>query len=299
MPLEFVKMQGLGNDFVVVDRREAGTPLPAELAVRLCDRHLGIGADGVLSIVPSDEAALAMHVTNADGSVAEMCGNGLRCVARWAVERGFLPAGGGVVGTGAGLRHAAVLPDGRMRVDMGRPELAPARIPLDAPGDRWVEQPLEVGGTSLRVTAVSMGNPHAVCFVDDDVDLRGLAGRVGPLAEVHPRFPRRTNVELARLLGPRAVDLIVWERGAGLTAACGTGACATVVAGVVTSRLAAGEDVTVRLPGGALEIRVEPGLERVWMTGPAVEVFRGEVPSSPDRFSRPTRGRGAPRTRRS
>lgn len=277
MALAFTKMQGLGNDFVIVDRRAAASPLPEADAIRLCDRHLGIGADGVLSILPSDRAPLRMHVTNADGSHAEMCGNGLRCVARWAVAQGLLPEQGGRIETGAGVLETTVLADGRVRVDMGRPELAPARVPVLAGGDRFVDQVVEADGASLRITAVSMGNPHAVWFVEDASELRGLARRLGPMVESHALFPNRTNVEFARLTGSREVELVVWERGAGLTSACGTGACATVVAAVVTGRLPAGEEAVVTLPGGPLTIVVEPDLARVWMTGPAVEVFRGEL----------------------
>lgn len=283
MPLSFVKLHGLGNDFIVVDRRAEGTPLPRERALALCDRHRGIGADGVLSLLPSREAPLAMHVTNADGSVAEMCGNGLRCVVRHAVDRGLLPPEGGVVETGAGLRPCRVEPGGEIRVDMGRPELRPERVPValasPAAGERIVDAPLEVEGASLHFTAVSMGNPHAVIFVDAGPSLRELALQLGPALERHPLFPRRTNVEFARFVAPRVVDLVVWERGAGLTQACGTGACATAVAAVLTGRAVEGEPLEIRLPGGSLRVEVEPAFARVWMTGPAVEVFSGVTSS--------------------
>lgn len=280
--MEFTKLHGLGNDFVVIDRRVEGTPLPIHEAVALCDRHRGIGADGVLSVLPSERAPLAMHVTNSDGSHAEMCGNGLRCVVRWAVDRGVLPPEGGPVETGAGVLECRVEPDGHIRVDMGRPELTPARIPMQAEGDRVVEAPLDlddpdVPTRQLSITAVSMGNPHAVWFVPEEQSPRELAERLGSAVEHHPRFPRRTNAEFARLVGQDEIELVVWERGSGLTQACGTGACATAVAAVLTNRARADVPVTVHLPGGPLRIEVAADLSRVWMTGPAVEVFRGTV----------------------
>lgn len=277
MRLRFRKMQGLGNDFLVVDRRADGTPVAAADAIRLCRRRLGVGADGVLSLLPSTAAPLAMHVTNADGSEAEMCGNGLRCVVRYATEVGLLPPSGGVVETGRGLLSCVVEADGQIRVDMGAPVLDPSLIPVHAHGDRFVEHALEVGDGPLQITAVSMGNPHAVTFVEGDTDLFALARVHGPAIERHPLFPRRTNVEFARVRSAHAIDLVVWERGSGLTQACGTGACATVVAAVLTGRAPVGEDVIVHLPGGPLRVRIEPDFSRVWMTGPAETVFDGEA----------------------
>lgn len=272
MALNFVKLQGLGNDFVVVDRRSQSVPVPPEQAMALCDRRRGIGADGVLSVLPSAKAPLAMHVTNADGSHAEMCGNGLRCVVRYAVDRGLLPGSGGQVETGAGVLACFVEPDGQIRVDMGRPELATSNVPVTLPGDRAIDEPLP--SFDFPFTAVSMGNPHAVIFRPDGASLRDEALAFGPAIERLPLFPRRTNVEFARVADD-GIDLVVWERGSGLTEACGTGACATAVAAVLTGRIEAGREVEVRLPGGPLRIRVEPDLSRVWMTGPAVEVFSG------------------------
>lgn len=277
MALHFTKMHGLGNDFLVVDRRADATPVDPARVVLLCDRHRGVGADGVLSVLPSSRAPLAMHVTNPDGSTAEMCGNGLRCVVRWAVDRGLLPPGGGPVETGRGVLDCRVEPDGLVRVDMGRPLLAPADVPCLADGDRVVARPFAVGATSLDLTAVCLGNPHAVTFVDDARSLDALARELGPLVERHPSFPRRTNVEFARLTGDAALDLVVWERGAGLTQACGTGACAAAVAAVLTGRVRAGVPLAVHLPGGPLLVEVAPDLSRVWMTGPAAAVFEGDV----------------------
>lgn len=280
MTLRFTKLQGLGNDFVVLDRRVEGEPPPPDACVRMCDRHLGVGADGVLSVTNGRRAPIAMHVTNADGSVAEMCGNGLRCVVRWAVNRGVLPASGGDVETGRGVLRCGVEPDGQVRVDMGAPVLSPTQVPVSATGERFVDQAIDVGDRRLVVSAVSMGNPHAVHFVDDPaVDLMALAKALGPQVERHPLFPRRTNAGFARLNAPREIELVMWERGSGLTRACGTGACATAVAAVLTGRASVGDEVLVKLPGGPLRVRVEPDLSRVWMTGPCVEVFEGVLPA--------------------
>lgn len=280
MSLAFVKMHGLGNDFVVVDRRASGAPVPPAEAIALCDRRLGIGADGVLSILPSRRAPLAMHVTNSDGSIAEMCGNGLRCVVRYAIDRSLLPPAGGDIETGRGVLTSVVEADGDIRVDMGAPVLEPDRVPVRLPGSRVVSAPIDVAGERLHVTAVSMGNPHAVVFLDEEQAPRAWAERLGPALERHPAFPNRTNAEFARITDPGEIELVVWERGAGLTQACGTGACATVVAAILNGRARVEETWRVRLPGGALRIRVAQDLGRVWMTGPAVEVFNGEAAST-------------------
>jgi diaminopimelate epimerase len=279
MAIEFTKIHGCANDFVVVDRRREAAPVSPEAAIRWCDRHRGIGADGVLSVLPSQVAPLAMHVTNPDGSVAEMCGNGLRCVVRWAVDRGLLPAGGGPVETGRGVLECVVEADGHVRVDMGRPILEPARVPVLLPGERVVAHPIEILGETLVVTTVSMGNPHAVSFLDEGVDPLALARRLSRHVETSPLFPRRVNAGFARMEGRASMQLAVWERGAGLTMACGTGACAAAVAAVLTGRAGEGVPVSVALPGGTLRVTVAPGLERVWMSGPAVAVYEGRVPA--------------------
>ncbi len=286
--LPFLKVHGLGNDFVLLDGLSRELPLARLLeprtAIAICDRHLGVGADGVLLLLPprSAEAQLTMRVLNADGSEAEMCGNGIRCAAKAA--RDHLPRFAGLerlaFDTGAGLLHCDLRLDaeGRVaavRVDMGRPRLERAELPMRGEG-RFVEGALSAGGRELRATAVSMGNPHLVSFVDEDP--RPLAEALGPGLEHHPDFPRRVNVEFARLDADGAgLELWVWERGCGITRACGTGACATAVAAVVTGRAREGVPLEVRLPGGPLRIEVAPGLERVLMEGPAVEVFRGEL----------------------
>jgi diaminopimelate epimerase len=296
--MRFSKYHGLGNDFVVVDLRGAAPGDTAAwqdpAAVRaLCDRQFGIGGDGVLAILPATAAGsdARMRVLNADGSEAEMCGNGLRCVVDYlrrrdpALRRDRL-----VIDTGAGAL-ACDATDGVVTVDMGRPRLTRGEIPMTGPAsERCVEQPLESAPAGWRVTGVSMGNPHAVIFVDDP-DVRGLAARHGPALEVHPWFPRKTNVEIAHVRSPREIDLAVFERGvSAVTNACGTGACATVVAAILTGRAVAGEEVLVHLPGGDLSITVPADLSTVWMRGPAAPVFDGEA-ALPDvlRATRPGR----------
>ncbi|HWN66399.1 MAG TPA: diaminopimelate epimerase [Haliangium sp.] len=290
--MDFSKYHGLGNDFIVVDLRAGAGEVPAPGVVReLCDRRHGIGADGVLPILPATgDADARMRVLNADGSEAEMCGNGLRCVIKHLWERDPVLAGraqarggtlrietgAGVLGCQAHVRHGHVE---AVTVDMGRPQLDRAAIPMTGPaGERCIEAPLAVAGVSLAVTAVSMGNPHAVAFVDaTGPALRALAEAVGPTIEHLDWFPRRTNAELAHVRSPTEIELVVWERGCGITLACGTGACATAVAACLTGRARAGTEMSVHLPGGALGITVAEDHRRVWMRGPAVRVFDGSV----------------------
>jgi len=293
--LPFTKVEGLGNDFVVVDLRAssgvaAGTAASIQdpAVVRaVCDRHFGVGADGVLAILPGVSGDARMRVLNADGSEAEMCGNGIRCVAKVlyetdpALRRPLLR-----IDTGAGRLDCAIDAEGGLArtvaVEMGRPRLARGEIPLNPGGDaRAVREPITARGRTFEMTAVSMGNPHAVIFIDDPgANLRALAEEYGPTLEVDPTFPRRTNVELARIRqvdGHAEIDLVVWERGCGITLACGTGACATVAAACVEERLRPGVEVPVHLPGGTLHITVAPDLGGVRMRGPAVSVFRAEL----------------------
>ncbi len=272
----FAKYHGLGNDFVVLDRRSGGSPVEPAQAIALCDRRRGVGADGVLTVLPSSSGVARMHVANADGSTAEMCGNGLRCVAKFLADEGGLSGDSLRIETGAGVLECGLLrgPDGKVaevRVDMGRPELSAERIPMATAG-RFVDRQLEVRGRAIRGTAVSMGNPHLVLFGPE----REEAGELGPLLERHPLFPNRTNVEFVRL-SPEGLDVLVWERGCGFTQACGTGACAALVAAVVEGRLPAGAELPVQLPGGLLHIQVLPDLSRVLMRGPAERVFGGEL----------------------
>ena len=282
--IPFFKYHGLGNDFVVVDRRRVRVDLSAAQAQRICDRHFGVGADGVLSILPADDADFRMHVYNADGSEAEMCGNGIRCVARHAIDAGLVRGDAVRIATGAGVLTCDVRrgADGAVEsitVDMGRPELERARIPVAGVG-RMLREAVPAGDRTFEITAVSMGNPHAVIFGDGIADVE-LATRYGPLVERNAAlFPRRTNVEFAQ---PRdgGFDVVVWERGCGITLACGTGACATAVAAVLNGLAKEGEEIAVRLPGGQLAITVAPGLERVSMRGPAELVFAGELSLRP------------------
>jgi len=265
--MRFWKLHGLGNDFVLVDRRERGIPLAPADVEHLCDRHRGVGADGVLSVLASARAPLRMHLTNPDGSVAEMCGNGLRCVVRWGLLRGLLAPSGGVIDTDAGLRAWEPDPPEAILVDMGVPALSGPGLPAQS-------GPVDAGGR--RGIAVSLGNPHLVLFLEAGEDPAAAAAREGPALEHHPAYPARTNVEFVRATAD-GLEVAVWERGAGPTLACGTGACAAAVAAVATGRVAAGAALQVRLPGGMLRIRVEKGLSRVRMSGPAVEIFAGEV----------------------
>ncbi len=280
--MRFTKAHGTANDFVVLVDLDDRLDLSASLVRALCDRRRGVGADGVLRLgAPRDGAHVFMDYRNADGSIVEMCGNGVRVVAKHVVDHGLVTTDGDrvLVDTRAGVKPVTVSRDAAGRVaevtvDMGPPVLDPGEIPFDArrPGD--VQEPITVDGQTLTVSAVSMGNPHAVTVVDDvdEAPVRTL----GPLVEVDPRFPKRTNVEFAQPVSPDTIRLRVWERGVGETAACGTGACATLVA---LQRLGhAGPNATIHVPGGILTVRYDPDEHpSVFLTGPAVEVAHGEL----------------------
>lgn len=283
--MRFTKMQGIGNDFVVVGcLGKEGDALAEEARRRaafLCNRKFGVGADGVILVLPGRSAPFQMRFFNPDGSESEMCGNGIRCFAKYVYDRGYsqgqtdLP-----VETGAGLLRvqAEVGADGkvnRVRVDMGEPVLVPADVPttLGAGETPVVSVPLELADRTLRVTTVSMGNPHAVTFVED-IAAYPVAS-VGPQVETHPAFPRRINAEFIEVLSENEVNFRVWERGAAETLACGTGACAATVAGVLNGKT--GRQVLVHLPGGDLEIDWSAADNHVYMTGAATEVFEGDV----------------------
>lgn len=274
--VRFSKYQGLGNDFVLVDRLDGGQPVDPATARRACDRRLGIGADGVLTVLPSRSGVARMHVTNADGSIAQMCGNGIRCVARYLADERGVVGDELAIETDAGLKACRLNREGgriaSIAVDMGRPELASAKVPMRASTERFVGQPLGVGDAQVVGTAVSMGNPHLVLFGQPV----GLAPEVlGPKLEVHEVFPERANIEFAKV-EDGGLDVVVWERGVGLTLACGTGACAAMVAAVVEKRLPPGGYRPVRLPGGVLQVLVLADFSAVWMRGPAEHVFSGE-----------------------
>ncbi len=272
--LPFTKMHGTGNDFVLLDARDLPTHDWPELAQAMCDRHFGVGADGLILILRGERAPFRMRIFNPDGSEAEMCGNGIRCFARYLVEHGLAGAGSLDVETLAGTKRLEIEADGHVfrsvAVSMGEPRLPPEEIPVLLPGERVVEHPITVDGLNLRITAVSMGNPHAVAFVDD-VGQFPLE-RIGPQMERHPLFPARVNFEVATIRSSREVAMRVWERGAGPTLACGTGACATVVAGRLLGRLE--PEVAVHLPGGTLTIHWD-GAGEVILRGPAETVFEG------------------------
>lgn len=273
------KYHGLGNDFVILDRRGTGVDIDARAAIALCDRRRGVGGDGVLVLLPSTRAFARMVVHNPDGSVAEMCGNGLRCAVKYLVDRDGERRADVAVETGAGVLHAKVsYADGEaqeIELDMGPARLVAPNLPSAESGAPWVAQPLpEFPG--LRGTAVSMGNPHLVL---DGASLAD-AERIGPLLERSPLFPERTNVEFVRADEDGGLTVVVWERGAGLTQACGTGACAATAAAVHHQRMSPGVWIPVRLPGGALQIRVAADLSRVDLRGPATFVFEGVVPAA-------------------
>lgn len=282
----FFKYQGLGNDFVLLDRREDERSISPQLARALCDRTVGVGADGVLSIMSpaAGEAHLRVEIHNADGSIAKMCGNGLRCCALHAIST--LSIGDGrspvVLETAVGNREAKLVSMNgcvpRIRVEMGRPLLeasdVPVRHPLPEEG-RVIEAPIEIGGRAVFLTAVSMGNPHAVIFDPEGSDT--ALAEIGAALDGNPAFPNGVNTGLARLTSKTAMELAVWERGVGATRACGSGACAAVVAAALTGRVEAGASVEVRLPGGNLSIELEKDLSKVALTGPAQQVYTGTL----------------------
>jgi diaminopimelate epimerase len=275
--MRFAKYQGIGNDFVMLADPRNELELTPGLVRALSDRHFGIGADGVIRVAPgADGADLSMDYVNSDGSIGEMCGNGIRCLAIFAREEGLTDATRLRVATGAGIMTVEVGADGRVRVDMGPPIFEPAEIPVRWEGAEALHAKLEVDGEIIEATCLSMGNPHAVLFVDDP-EVAPVT-TLGPRLEVHEAFPNRANVEFARVATPQRVEMRVWERGVGETLACGTGACAAAVASRLIGGAAA--EMVVALPGGELEIEWGGSLEdrkHVFMTGPAVRSFEGEV----------------------
>jgi diaminopimelate epimerase len=279
--LAFTKMNGLGNDFVFIEDLDESLDISPDAVQWFCDRHFGIGADGLIIVRPaiSDSASYYMHYLNADGSLAEMCGNGARCFAKYVVDHGLVSADATslVIETLGGLKPVTFTreTDGSMAsatVDMGVPALAPADIPTTIEGTHIYDCPIDTPDGEVRITAVNMGNPHVVIWVDD-VDTAPVE-TVGPFLERHVAFPKGTNVEFAQLLDDETIRLRVWERGVGETLACGTGACATMVAAVLSCRT--GRDATIELPGGELFIRWHEN-EHVYMTGSAATTFVGTV----------------------
>lgn len=277
MSLTFWKYHGLGNDFILIDNRDQQDPiLDAATATQLCDRRFGVGADGVIFLLPSQEegADYQMRIFNSDGSEPEMCGNGIRCLAQFLQDLGVNPPLGTYrIQTLAGLMIPRIQEPGLITVDMGPPRVRATEIPakLGNPDDTILEYPLPVAEQTWPITCVSMGNPHCVTFVEDvnSIDLE----KIGPLFEHHPGFPQRINTEFVQILSPTHLRMRVWERGAGATLACGTGACAVLVAAVLTQR--AQPEAVVELPGGPLTIHWDQSSQHVIMTGPAQRVFQG------------------------
>jgi len=285
--MRFAKYHGLGNDFLVVDLRNASAAEAEAVqaphnVIALCDRQFGVGGDGVLAVLPSATADARMRVLNSDGSEAEMCGNGIRCVAKELFDRGGLHQPEISIDTGAGRLICTIDAEAgiarSVTVAMGMPHLLRGEIPMAGPaGERCISQPLDVAGTPRAITCVSMGNPHAIAFVGSRDEAYQLATTIGTLVEHHAWFPNRTNAEFAHVKGRREIDLVVWERGCGITLACGTGACATTVAAIVNGHADEATPIRVNLLGGALEITVHAGLAGVAMKGPALHVFDGEL----------------------
>ncbi|MCR5580378.1 MAG: diaminopimelate epimerase [Pseudobutyrivibrio sp.] len=275
--MKFTKMHGCGNDYVYVNLFEEQLADPAGASIKVSDRHFGIGSDGLITIGPSEVADFRMRIYNADGSEAEMCGNGIRCVAKYVYDHKLTDKTEISVESGAGIKYLTLFTEGglveQVRVDMGEPILEPAQIPVVADGDRVVDQPIEVGGKTWNMTCVSMGNPHAVVFVDDTATFE--LEKYGPLFENHERFPKRTNTEFVQILSRTEANMRVWERGSAETWACGTGTCATVMACILNGKTE--DKVLVHLRGGDLTIEYDRDTNHIFMTGPATEVFSGEI----------------------
>ena len=275
--MRFTKMQGIGNDYIYINCFEEKIENPSALAVRLSDRHFGVGSDGIILIEPSETADCKMDMYNADGSRGKMCGNGIRCVGKYAYERGIAKKDALTVETLSGVKTLKLqVQEGRVRsveVDMGTPVLEAEKIPVRFPKGRVIGEPVSVGGREYRITCVSMGNPHCVVFVDDTEKLD--LPEIGPLFETHPMFPDRVNTEFVQVLGTGELKMRVWERGSGETLACGTGACAAAVAAALNRY--AGQRVKIHLRGGDLLIRREDKTDEIFLSGPAEFVFDGAV----------------------
>lgn len=274
--MRFTKMQGLGNDYVYVNCFEETVAHPSETAVRVSDRHFGIGADGLILIKPSEKADFEMEMYNADGSRGEMCGNGIRCVAKYVYDYGLTDQTHISIETLGGIKYLdLIVEEGRVRlvkVDMGSPVLEAEQIPIIGLGSRVLDELIQVDDMEYHITGVSMGNPHGVVFLEDVKNLE--IEKIGPLFEHHECFPNRINTEFVHVLDRHTAEMRVWERGSGETLACGTGACAVAVACVLNGFTE--EEVTVKLLGGDLQIRWNRETDRVYMTGPAEVVFDGE-----------------------
>ena len=276
--MKFTKMHGIGNDYIYVNCMDGIDFDPVQTSVVLSDRHFGVGSDGMILICPSDKADFRMRMFNADGSEGKMCGNGIRCFAKYVYCKGLTDRKVIKIETLAGVKTAWLTAEGgdvtSVRVDMGSPVLFPAQIPVKYDGEEMVNQPLEVGGKTWNVTAVSMGNPHCVTYLDD-VDSLAIE-QIGPLFEHHPLFPERVNTEFVQPVDDTTVKMRVWERGSGETWACGTGACAVAVASILNG-IVRSDSVTVQLRGGDLQIEWDRKSNTVFMTGGATFVYEGEI----------------------
>ena len=275
--MRFLKMHGAGNDYVYINGFDEIVADPAELAIRVSNRNFGVGSDGLVIIRPSETCDFRMSMYNADGSEAEMCGNASRCVGKYVFDLGLTSKTELTLETKAGVKQLNLeIIDGEVAtvcVDMEEPILTPNLIPVIAEGEKAIRIPIEVGGVTYYATCVSMGNPHAVIFVDD-VDRFDVHG-IGRMIEIHPLFPKKTNVEFVQIVSPSLLKMRVWERGSGETLACGTGACATLVAAVLNNL--SDRKATLKLRGGDLQIEWRESNNRIYMTGGATKVFEGEL----------------------
>lgn len=277
MRIKFTKMHGCGNDYVYVNCMDKIIDNPEEVSRFVSDRHFGIGSDGLILICPSDVADFRMSMYNADGSEGKMCGNGARCIAKYVYEYGLTDKKQISLETKSGIKYLDLtINNGKVslvKVNMGAPVLEPSKIPVIADGDCFINQPLNVLDVDYMVTCVSMGNPHAVVFIEDTNNFD--IGKYGPAFENHPAFPDKINTEFVQVLSRKEINMRVWERGSGETLACGSGTCAAVVACVLNDKTY--DEVTVHLLGGDLFIKYDREKDTVWMTGPAKIVFDGEI----------------------
>jgi len=275
--MKFTKMQGIGNDYVYVNCLQETVPDPGQTAIKVSNRHYGIGSDGLILIKPSKVADFEMDMYNADGSQSAMCGNGIRCVAKYVYDYGLTDKLNISVDTKSGIKYLNLtVENGKVvliTVDMGEPELKSGNIPIISGKDKVIMEPIEIDGVTYRMTGVSMGNPHAVVFIENvkELDIE----KIGPQFEHHSCFPERINTEFVKVLDEHTVEMRVWERGSGETLACGTGACAVAVASVINGFVK--DEVIVKLLGGDLKIYWNREENKVYMTGPAAVVFEGEI----------------------
>ncbi len=275
--MKFTKMQGIGNDYVYVNCFQETVENPEAVAIKVSDRHFGIGSDGLILIKPSDVADFEMDMYNLDGSRGAMCGNGIRCVGKYVYDYGLTDKTSITVNTPSGIKYLELyVENGKVkavRVNMGAPILEAAKVPMICDKEQAIDEPILVDGEEYRITAVSMGNPHAITYMNDVKNLE--IEKIGPKFEYHPCFPDRVNTEFVKILDENTVEMRVWERGSGETMACGTGACAVAVSSILNGYTK--DEVTVKLLGGDLKIFWDREANLVYMTGPAEVVFDGEI----------------------